>query len=547
MGRGIGLGQIMERYAWWQRGIVYQIYPLSFADSNGDGYGDLPGIMSKLDYLEWLGVNAIWLSPIYPSPMADWGYDVSDYTAIHPWFGTMRDFDHLLRSCHDRDMKLILDYVPNHTSDQHSWFRQSRSSRDNPRRNWYIWLDAGADGGPPNNWLSSFGGEAWRWDETTGQYYLHSFLKEQPDLNWRNPEVQQAMLDVLRFWLEKGVDGFRVDALWHVVKDEQFRDNPLNPDYDPDEEPPYHQLIPVYSGNQSEVHNIVAMMRQVTNQYDERLLMGELYLPVGELVEYYGQERDTGVQLPHNFQLVLVPWDGLRVFAGINKYEASLPPFGWPNWVLGNHDKPRVASRVGPEQAKIAAMLLLTLRGTPTMYYGDEIGMHDAKIPPELARDPVEKAFPGTGYGRDPARTAMQWNEDRNAGFSSGKPWLPVAADYEQVNVQMQKRDDSSILAFYRRLLKFRQEEPAMQVGRYKPAGEHANMLAFFREYEGTRFLVAVNLSDTDGTLVVPRHMNVAGRVVLGTDSKRIGGAIDNRVRLGPNEGIIARINPPGQ
>ncbi len=535
----------MKEYLWWQRGVIYQIYPLSFADSNGDGYGDLPGIAGKLDYLEWLGVNALWISPIYPSPMADWGYDVSDYTGIHPWFGAMKDFDRLLRACHDRGMKLILDYVPNHSSDQHPWFLESRSSRDNPKRDWYIWRDAGADGRAPNNWLSSFGGGAWEWDKTTRQYYLHSFLKEQPDLNWRNPELQQAMLDVLQFWLDKGVDGFRIDALWHVIKDEQFRDNPLNPDYKPGEEPPYHQLIPVYSGNQSEVHDVVAMIRKVVDQYDERLLIGEIYLPFGELVEYYGPELDTGLHLPYNFHLILTPWDALHVFAGVNMYEASLPPFGWPTWVLGNHDKPRVASRIGAEQARIAAMLLLTLRGTPTMYYGDEIGMQDVEILPGQARDPVEKAFPGRGFGRDPARTPMQWNTRRNAGFSSGRPWLTIADDFEQVNVEKQKEDDGSMLMFYRQLLKFRQDEPAMQIGRYRPAGEHGNMLAFFREHEGTRFLVAVNLSDSGGGLTVPRHMNVAGQVVLGTNDKRIGEKTDHRIRLGPNEGIIVRMNPP--
>jgi alpha-glucosidase len=539
------LVQVMENHLWWQKGVIYQIYPLSFADSNGDGYGDLPGIAGKLDYLEWLGVNAIWLSPIYPSPMADGGYDVSDYTGIHPWFGTMKDFDRLLRGCHDRGMKLILDYVPNHSSDQHAWFLESRSSRENPKRDWYIWRDGDEDGGPPNNWLSSFGGGAWEWDEFTGQYYLHSFLKEQPDLNWRNPEVQQAMLDVLQFWLDKGVDGFRIDALSHVMKDEQFRDNPLNPRYDPEKDKPHHQLIGVYSGNQAEVHDIVTMMRQVADQYDERMLIGELYLPVGELVEYYGRERHTGLHLPYNFQLVLVPWDTLHVFAGINMYEASLPPFGWPNWVLGNHDKPRVLSRIGPAQARVAAMLLLTLRGTPTMYYGDEIGMHDVKIPPEQAHDPVEKAFPGRGFGRDPARTPMQWAARRNAGFSTARPWLPVADDAELVNVEKQKADDGSMLAFYRRLLKFRQDEAAMQIGRYIPAGEHANMLAFFREHEQTRFLIAANLAGHSGTLVIPRHMNVAGRIALCTNEKRIGEQVDHRIRLGPNEGIIARITPP--
>ncbi|MEN6424735.1 MAG: alpha-amylase family glycosyl hydrolase [Phycisphaerales bacterium] len=533
-----------ETHLWWQTGVIYQIYPLSFMDSNGDGYGDLAGISSKLDYLQWLGVDAIWISPIYSSPLADWGYDVSDYTGIHPLCGTMADLDALLAACHKRGMKLILDFVPNHTSDQHPWFVESRSSRDNPKRNWYLWKDAGPDGRPPNNWLSVFGGPAWTRDEATGQYYLHSFLKEQPDLNWRNPEVQAAMLDVMHFWLDKGVDGFRVDALWHVMKDAQYRDNPLNPDYVAGEMPSYAKLVPAYSGGQPELHEIVALMRHVADQYKDRVLIGEMYLPVEELMGYYGRQRDAGLHLPYNFQLIVLPWKAVEIFAGVNRYEASLPAFAWPNWVLGNHDKPRVATRVGAEQARIAAMLLLTLRGTPTIYAGDEIGMRDVPVPAERRRDPAGKLPGSDPFGRDPQRTPMQWTGGPGAGFTTGEPWLPVAADAGRVNVEVQREDTGSMLAFYRRLLELRRAEPALKIGGYVPAGQRANLFAFLRELGDKCFLIAANLGSTRARLAIPRHLDVTGEVVLATDPQRVGRTISQYINLGPNEGLIARIKP---
>jgi len=532
------------KHLWWQTGVIYQIYPLSFADSNGDGYGDLPGILGKLDYLKWLGVDAVWISPIYPSPLADYGYDVSDHKAVNPVFGTMEDFDRLLAACHERGIKLLLDFVPNHTSDQHPWFLESRSSRDNPKRNWYLWKDQAREGGAPNNWLSVFGGRAWEWDESTRQYYCHSFLKEQPDLNWRNPEVQEAMLDVMRFWLGKGVDGFRVDALWHVIKDAQLRDNPLDPEYVEGEMSPYCRLVPTYSGGQPELHEIAALMRRVTQEFPERVLIGEMYLPVEELVRYYGRDSDSGIHLPYNFQLIVLPWRAMDIFAGINEYEASLPTFAWPNWVLGNHDKPRVASRIEPDQAKIAALLLLTLRGTPTMYYGDEIGMEDVNVPAEEARDPVAKAFPKIRLGRDPERTPMQWSAEPNGGFSTGQSWLPIAEDYEQTNVERQKQNDKSLLAFYRQLLELRRKEPALQIGGYLPAGQKRNVFAFVREHGETTLLIAVNLGGTRARLAVPQHMDVTGQIILGTDPARVGGKIKEYIELSPDEGIIARIFP---
>ena len=354
---------------WWQTGVIYQIYPRSFQDSNGDGIGDLNGIAARLDDLVALGVDAVWISPIYPSPMADFGYDVADYTGIDPRFGTLADFDRLLEAAHARGLKVLLDFVPNHTSSQHPWFLESRSSRENPKRDWYLWRDPAPDGGPPNNWISDFGGSAWEWDEATGQYYYHAFLKEQPDLNWRNPEVVEAMLAVLRFWFDRGVDGFRIDVLWHMVKHADFPDNPPNPAYTP-AMGEMNRVLQLHSTDQQEVHGIAAAMREVADQYPGRVLIGEIYLPVERLVDYYGRDRPE-VHLPFNFQLIGAPWEARTLAKLIADYEAALPAGGWPNWVLGNHDRPRAATRFGPEQARVAAMLLLTLRGTPTIYYGD--------------------------------------------------------------------------------------------------------------------------------------------------------------------------------
>jgi glycosidase len=357
-------------HPWWQRGVVYQVYPRSFQDASGDGVGDLRGIVGRLDHLGWLGVNAVWISPFYPSPMADFGYDMTDHKNVDSLFGTMEDFDLLVAEAHRRGIRVILDYVPNHTSEEHSWFVASRSSRDDPRRDWYIWADPAPDGGPPNNWIDAFGGgSAWKLDESTGQYYYHAHLAEQPDLNWRNEEVRDAMLDVLRFWLERGVDGFRVDALRHLIKDRELRDNPPNPDHGQGDRP-FDALLPVYNTDRPEIHDAIAAMRRVLDGHDA-VMIGELYLPIERLVTYYG----SGVHLPFNFHLLSTPWNAREVASLVESYEAALPPGAWPNWVLGNHDRSRIASRVGPAQARVAAMLLLTLRGTPTLYYGDEIGM----------------------------------------------------------------------------------------------------------------------------------------------------------------------------
>jgi alpha-glucosidase len=529
------------KYHWWQYGIIYQIYPRSFQDSNSDGVGDIAGIVSRLDYLKDLGVNAIWISPLFPSPMADFGYDISDYTDVHPLFGTLSDLDHLVEEVHKREMKIILDLVPNHTSDQHPWFLESRSSRDNPKRDWYLWYDAAPDGGPPNNWLAAFGGQAWEWDEKTGQYYYHAFLKEQPDLNWRNSEVQKAMLGVMRFWLERGIDGFRVDVMWHMVKDTELRDNPPNPDYQPFMAT-CDQLLPVYSTDQPEVHGIVRLMRHLLDEYEERLMIGEIYLPIHKLVTYYGSDR-KGAHLPFNFQLLTMPWDAALVSMAITEYEQALPEYGWPNWVLGNHDQPRISSRIGTEQARVAAVLLLTLKGTPTIYYGEELGMKDVPVPVEAIRDPQGLNMPDKNLSRDPARTPMQWNENSFAGFSDTTPWLPVERNYHTRNVDAQQNDPDSMLALYRRLIKLRQAEPALAVGQYHTVFSDHQMIAYKRKYEGNdEFLVLLNLSHRP-CFFRQRTTTYRGTIVVSTSRELEGTKVSGTMALSGDEAMVIRLN----
>lgn len=514
--------------SWWKNGIVYQIYPRSFQDSDGDGIGDLRGIRQRLDYLMALGVDAVWISPIYPSPMADFGYDISDYCGIDARFGTLADFDELVRGAHARGLKVILDFVPNHTSDQHPWFMQSRSSRHDPKRDWYIWRDPAPDGGPPNNWLSNFGGPAWTLDAATGQYYLHSFLREQPDLDWRNPDVRAAMYEALRFWLRRGVDGFRIDVLYHLVKDALFRDNPANPAFVPGGDPS-HSLLPLYTADLPEVQDIVREMRAVVDAFSdaqgERVLIGELYLPLARLMAYYGLDSNgvlQGVQLPFNFQLIGAQWQADVIRRLVHDYEAALPPGAAPNWVLGNHDKPRIASRVGPLRARLAAMLLLTLRGTPTLYYGDEIGMTDVPIPPDEVQDPFEKNEPGKGLGRDPQRTPMQWSTGVHAGFSQGRPWLRLADDWATHNVELQQADAASMLALYRRLIALRRAEPALHAGAWEPVDAGADVVAYARTFAQRRLVVLLNFAeaprDVDGSVV-----GAQADVLASTRPERVG------------------------
>ncbi len=536
----------MSPDAWWKNGIVYQIYPRSLQDSNADGIGDLRGIARRLDYLQALGVDAIWISPIQPSPMADFGYDIADYCGVDPMFGTLGDFDALVADAHARGLKLILDYVPNHTSNQHPWFVASRSAKGDPKRDWYLWRDPAADGGPPNNWLSNFGGPAWTLDEATGQYYCHSFLPEQPDLNWRNPAVRAAMYDVLRFWLRRGVDGFRVDVLYHLIKDEAFRDNPPNPDYRPGEESA-HQLLRTRTTDQPEMMGIVHEMRQVVDEFStaasSRVLIGELYLPIDRLMAYYGRGDDgvlRGVQLPFNFHLIGAHWQAQAIGALVRRYEAALPPGAAPNWVLGNHDKSRIASRVGLPSARLAAMLLLTLRGTPTLYYGDEIGMTDVPIPPAEVQDPFEKNEPGKGLGRDPERTPMPWSGDApHAGFSEGTPWLRLSKDWRERNVEQQARDSQSMLALYRRLIALRRSEAALHAGDFEAIDAGPGQLLAYRRTAGERRLFVLLNFGADPRSVPPAVLPQGAQVLLTTAQGPVPTA-DGALQLRPFEGVVA-------
>ncbi|MCG3212360.1 MAG: Oligo-1,6-glucosidase [Anaerolineae bacterium] len=533
-----------EQYNWWQTGIIYQIYPRSFQDSNDDGIGDLPGLIQRLDYVQSLGVDAIWLSPIYPSPMADFGYDISDYCNIHPMFGTLDDFDRLLAEAHRRGLKIILDLVPNHTSNQHPWFIESRRSRQSYRRDWYIWRDPAPDGGPPNNWLSIFGGPAWTFDETTGQYYLHQFAKEQPELNYRHPGVLAAMLHNMRFWLNRGVDGFRVDVIWLLIKDELFRDEPRNPAWDG--VTPHNSLLHIHTQNLPETHLMIRQMRAILDEYDNRVMIGEISLPNEQLVEYYGPKYDE-CHLPFNFQLITLPWQATVVRHAVNAYEAALPAQGWPNWVLGNHDQHRLASRVGQAQARVATLLLLTLRGTPTCYYGDEIGMTDGEIPLEFVRDPMAVNQPELAHmlGRDPERTPMQWTAEPNAGFTNPnvQPWLPLAKDYKCNNVAAQENNPTSILNLFRLLAALRSAELSLSVGDYAAVEtDAADVFAYTRRAPNAHpFLVVLNFGP-ESHLLNLSHIAPHAKIAAATDMEARGVVDLATLALEPNQGLLLQI-----
>ncbi len=525
---------------WWKTGIIYQIYPRSFQDTNGDGIGDLQGIRRRLDHLVDLGVDALWLSPIFVSPQKDFGYDIADYCAIEPAYGTLQDFDALLADAHARGLRLILDLVPNHTSDQHAWFQESRASKTSDKRDWYIWRDPAPDGGPPNNWMSVFGGSAWAYDEASGQYYYHAFLEAQPDLNWRNPLVREAIADVMRFWLDRGVDGFRIDVLWHLLKDDQFRDNPVNPHWK-EGDAPVDRLIQLYTTDLPEMDDIVRDLRRTVAAYDDRVLIGEIYLPTERLVRYYGQDAQ-GIHLPFNFALIETPWDARHIDDLIANYEGVLPKDGWPNWVTGNHDKPRIATRVGPAQARIAAILLLTLRGTPTVYYGEEIGMEHAFFDDAEALDPFARQVPGFGLGRDGARTPMQWEPGPNAGFTDGTPWLPATETGAARTVAGQWDDPASMLSLYRRLIALRRAHPALTTGSYRRLAAEGSLILYLREQDDERFLIGLNLG--------PEPMRISfdggpftGTIEVSTNTAHEGNRFDGHLDLGPDEGVVIRVD----
>lgn len=532
----------MQDRPWWQTAVIYQIYPRSFQDQNGDGVGDLAGILSRVDYLSWLGVDAVWISPFYPSPMADFGYDISDYTNVDPLFGTLADFDRLVAALHARNIRVILDFVPNHSSDKHPWFRESRRSRDNPKRDWYIWRDGRPAGGPPNNWLSlATGRNAWEYDAASGQYYYHAFLTEQPDLNWRNPDVRRAMYEAMRFWLDRGVDGFRVDVLWHIGKDPKFRDDPVNPDFQ-DSDPPFKRLLPIHSADDPVALEYAMEMRRLLDEYPgDRVLIGELYLPLERLVAYYGPDL-TAVHLPFNFAMLWQAWTREKwrapdVSRLIAEYEAALPAGAWPNWVIGNHDQPRVATRLGPAQARAAMVLLLTLRGTPTLYYGDELGHPSVPIPPDRVRDPFGLNMPGGTQGRDPVRTPMPWDASRHAGFTAGEPWLPLVADAAAISVEAEKNDPRSMLSLTRSLIALRRRERALSLGHWKPLATESGALAFSRTWQDRSAIVVLDLESKARTVSLGGR--VGGRIEVSTDPERVGEVVAGDLRLAADEAVV--------
>jgi alpha-glucosidase len=538
-----------ESFPWWKRGVIYQIYPRSFQDSNGDGTGDLRGIIDRLEYLAWLEVDAIWLSPFYPSPMADFGYDVSDYCDVDPLFGTLADFDALVEEAHERGIRVIIDFVPNHTSDQHPWFLESKSSRDNPKRDWYAWRDPKPDGSPPNNWLAVFGGPAWTLDETTGQYYHHGFLPQQPDLNWRNDDVKSAMLDALRFWLDRGVDGFRFDVAHHIMKDPEYRDNPPN-----EGSGNYHKAmgdfdsqIHVNDRMHPDLHKMYREIRQLLDSYDTeeqpRFMVGEthIYDPV-QWASLFGEHLDE-MHMPGNFGLLRSQWNATSIRAHIDSIEAAIPANAWPNYVLSNHDEPRTATRVGSLQAKVALMLLLTLRGTPTLYYGEELGMENVEIPEHLQQDPFGLRVPGLGLGRDPQRTPMQWDPSPNAGFcpEGVQPWLPLAPDHQLHNVAFERDDPKSILNLAHELLELRKSYPALAIGDYAAIdGLPAECYVYTRSADDQKLLVALNLTNDEHQFMLP--YTGTGQVVTSTGKDRTGKISLTFMVLQPNEGILIDI-----
>lgn len=486
-----------NNFLWWRDGVIYQIYPRSFADSNGDGIGDLPGITSRLDYLAELGIDAIWLSPFYPSPQADFGYDVSDYKNVDPLFGTLADFDTLVAEAHRRGIRVVVDLVLNHTSDQHPWFIESRSSRENPKRDWYLWQKK------PNNWQSIFGGGGWEWDEKTGEYYFHMFLKQQPDVNWRNPEARREMLDVFRFWAERGVDGFRLDVFNAYFKDERFRDNPRKFGLRG-----FDRIQHIYDIDQPEMYPLLNEIRALLDSYPERYAVGETFLASPEkAASYCGPDK---LHAAFNFDFLFRKFSAADFAAGIQKWTQAIGEDAWPNYVLSNHDQPRSATRYtqgeDDARAKVALGMLLTLRGTPFLYYGEEIGMRDISLKRNEIQDPPGKYYWPFYKGRDGCRSPMQWNASPFAGFSTVKPWLPVHPNYATRNVAAQQTDPHSLFHFVKKLLALRKEYPALQRGGFRLFFRaDTGVLAYERALGDQRLLVYINFTGKMNTASLAR------------------------------------------
>lgn len=524
---------------WWKHGVIYQIYPRSFKDTNNDGIGDINGITQSLDYLQDLGIDGIWLSPIYRSPMYDFGYDVSDYCDIDPVFGTMHDFKKLVKEAEKRKIAIIMDMVFNHTSHLHPWFLESRSSKDNHKRDWYIW-HPGKNGRVPNNWMAAFGGRAWEWDPLTEEYYLHLFTKQQPDLNWRNPQVKQAMFDVLRFWLDVGVKGFRFDVINLLVKDKQFRSNPYKLRFT---NPRRHdQQLHKFDRNQPETHEILKEMRVLFDSYGDIMSVGEIFLDEGIKdphipASFLGNNDE--LHLNFNFSTIFASFDSKELQQIFVDWYTAIGTRGWPCHVFSNHDQSRAITRMvknNPIKAKLLAVLLLTQKGTPFVYYGEEIGMVDGKIARKDIQDPLGKKYWPFHKGRDKARTPMQWDATEYAGFSKVKPWLPVNPDYTHTNVALQSDDSGSMLHFYKQLIKLRKTHPALYAGEmeFLPAPE--DVMMYTRTLGDNHDIIALNFSSS------AKEINITGRYKVLLSSLNTQHNDSSKITLGPFEAVVCSL-----
>ena len=529
---------------WWQTTIIYQCYPRSFQDSDGDGDGDLNGIRSRLDYFVETGIGAVWLNPIYTSPQKDNGYDISDYTDIDPLYGTLKDFQSLLEEMHKRDIKLIMDFVPNHSSNEHPWFLESRSSLNNSKRDWYIWSD-GIDGGLPNNWISRVGGSAWSYDNITGQYYFHQYSDFQPDLNYRNSEVQEAMKDVLRFWLDLGVDGFRMDAVVFLLEDAKLENETRNTAYSGNNcttnisrKNCYHSLVHNLTANYDGIHEVIRSWRQLLDSYSkpgkERFMVGEVLNPMCKLVTYYGNNSDE-FDFPFNFLLLKkFNWTGTEISNRVAEWLDNIPEGAWSNWVLGNHDNPRISSRAGVYMARALNVLLLTLPGTPTTYYGEEIMMTDVFVPPPERHDVIR--------GRDKERTPMQWNTSDNAGFTypASKPWLPVATNYTTYNVEVENSDHLSSLSLYKTLSELRSNYSALQYTGYQHIYNSTDVFAYLRFDNSSELLIVINFSVEPAVIDISDEASLVNTtVILSSNLNRTGDVDLENVQLLGGEAVI--------
>ena len=520
---------------WWHGGVFYQIYPRSFADSNGDGAGDLPGIISRLDYLAQLGIAGIWLSPITVSPDRDWGYDVADYRDVDPDFGSLDDLSTLVAEAARRGIRILLDLVPNHTSDQHPWFVDARTGPDAAHRDWYVWADPAPGGGPPNNWVSVFGGSAWELDRSSGQYFLHNFELEQPDLNWWSDDVRSAFDDIVRYWWDKGIAGFRIDVCNMMIKDAELRDNPPATEDDPLDQQ-FMGVKAVYNTDRPEAHDILRRWRAIADSYEPpRLLIGETNVDrLATLMHFYGNGHDE-LHGGFNFVFLNAALEAAALRAVVEEVEATLPTGAWPIWTGSNHDVSRLATRWAsgdPAKVRCALLILLTLRGTPFLYQGDEIGLTDGPIEQSDLRDAVGIRYWPYYKGRDAARTPMPWSDAPGGGFTEAgvRTWLPMA-DPAQCNVAAQHADPDSVLAFTRRAIARRSGSDDLAIGPYRSLPSPRGTWAFER---GARTVVALNMSDA------PQQFDgVAGTIVLATDRAREGSALRDGLTLAPWSGVV--------